>query len=236
MNEITRFSPTRLKSAVKEVRKIGVFQGMPISRDDDIYGIVAERLGNEADTVRRWTSKGAKGPRDINMVIEMEKMFAGFPLREPEESESELMQLGKTWNGNVPDIRSGCILKAYSRMRRYINSEEPENEEIFIEFYDDMEEMFITLPRSLALQLKEYIHEKFQPIVYNYKEVFKNDFSEEHGYWGDDGTFCIYEENCEEHVMKILVSHICKMKEIQDEFEDFADKVIHPYLVKEDME
>lgn len=125
---------------------------------------------------------------------------------------------------------SYAIIDAYAIITEYLQCDEPENEERFIEMENAIEKLKIAFPDSLYKQLQTFIKTHFEPMVYNYRSVFQEEFTEEFGAWGENGTFIIKVPE-KENFIKMLVIHIKKITEIREQFEDFAIEYMQPYIL-----
>lgn len=221
MEQITKFSPEKYRKAVENAFIQGVFAGEPVSSKGEIYERVRKEVNKSYDTVRKWgdsKSNGSGDPKDIN---KLEELF-GVSLREEASKTPEL---------SCSECAKESIRNAYSIIKAYINSETPEEEENFFEMSNSIDNIKIAIPAPLFEQIQEFINANFRPMVYDYRTVFSEEFSEEFGYWGDNGTFCIKEPDTKGRFIKMLEIHIRKILEIEKKFDDFAMEHMQPYIL-----
>ena len=221
MEQNAKFSPKNYQEAVKNAFWQGVFAGEPVSSKEEIYERISKEVNKSYDTVRKWGNSKSNGPGDPKDIYKLEELF-GISLREEASKTSELL---------CSDCTKDSIRNAYSIIKAYINSETPEEEESFFEMRNSIDNIKIAIPAPLFEQIQEFINTNLRPMVYDYLTVFSEEFSEEFGEWGEDGTFCIKEPDTKGRFIKMLEVHFRKILEIEKKFDDFAMEYMQPYIL-----
>ena len=221
MKQITKYSPKRYREAVNNAYMQGEFAGESVSSKQEIYERISDELHKSYDTVRKWANPKSNGSGDPKDIYKLEELF-GVSLREETSKDPEL---------SCSECAKESIRSAYSIIKEYINSEAPEEEERFIEMINSIDKIKIAIPTQLFEQIQEFINAYLRPMVYDYLTVFSEEFSEEFGEWGENGTFCIKEPDTKGRFMKMLEIHVRKIMEIEEEFDKFAIEHMQPYIL-----
>ena len=221
MSSIQKFSSKKFRDAIDSAFEQGKLGDEEISSKQDIYEYIEKNLFRSNETIRKWASPKSNGPKEPQDIKKLEEIF-GVSLRQ---------ENGETSVSVSSDFVKSNILNAYSIIKDYLMSEEPENEECFIKMCNSIEKMKISFPDSLYEQIQNFIKNNLQPMVYDYETVFHEEHSEEYGEWGEDGTFIIKGPDCKYYFMKMMEIHIKTIMEIEQKFDDFAIKYMRPYIL-----
>lgn len=216
----------KYKKILNQLKKEGNFHGHAIKSKEDIYYEIAELIHVSYDAAKSWTRPSSTGPRDEEMVRELEKVFGLQP-----HSLEKKMQEGENKKMTeivLSDITKNAIFKCYEAMKNYLHDDEMESEDCFCKMYSEVEKYRIMMPTSFFDKISDFIDKNLAPIVYEPEKVYADCYTDEIGYFDKKGTWVIKDE---EGTKNMIMNFMVKNVEIEQQLDDFAMKELHPYLV-----
>lgn len=172
MNEITRFDPLKLADAIKNCVKNGIYKGEIITCREDMYHILAEKIGCSDSSLRKWCLTRSTGPNDPTWVNALEKEL-GVSLRLEEADYLLLMENIAMTKEEYSDYAKKNINKGYVLMKEYISSPYVDDEESLVDFWEELSKLRAGIPKLIFIKMKDFCEENFSPLVY--KNSFDND-------------------------------------------------------------
>ncbi len=129
---------------------------------------------------------------------------------------------------HVSDVTRNAIFNAYCLMKDYLYQGDVEDEECFCDMRYEVEKLKMLIPDCLFKEIDEFIDETLAPIVYDHDTVFADCMTDDIGYFDEDGSFHIHDE---ETMTKFAMNFHKVIYEIGQELDEFAMKTMRPYLV-----
>lgn len=171
MNNITKFDPLKLANEIGTCVNQGIFKGEIVTTKGDMFHILADVLGCDSDTVRKWCYPDSNGPKDPTWINALEKEL-GVSLRMDEDEVRLRKNTVKIPETNYTEYAKKCIHKGYILMKEHINSPEVTNEECLINFWNDFEKLKASIPTPIYKKMELFSRENFDSIVYNWENIF----------------------------------------------------------------
>ena len=153
------FSPKAFREAENKILNEGELCGKEVASLEEINEVLANELGYDKDTVRKWRYDNSNGPGDINVIKQLEDIFK-TPLRETRK---------------YSEYAKKQINKGYVLIRRYIRSFDADDENCFCEFEEAFEELKACIPKEVYNKMESFIEEKVKPMVYDPATVFADE-------------------------------------------------------------
>lgn len=202
------------KKAINNIVIDGKINNQPVKYKKDVYFYLSEMIGYDSDTIKGWARPNSKGPNDTGVIRKMEAIF-DLPCYKLEDNGQEV-------------INKSAIYRIYELMKNYLRDEKKENEEYFLYMWNEIEKNKILLPQKLYQKIVEFIDNYLAPIVYEREETYSSCYTEEIGFWDEEGIWQVENEDAR----KLMhMNYVLKNIEIEEQLELFAMKELQPYLI-----
>ena len=214
------------RAIVTAAKKSGKLGSSEVVTHEDVYKVIKEKLYVTVDTAKSWGRKTSTGPRDNEQIAELEQLFSipdGSLGRREEKAPKAKKQVIK-----MTDVNKNAVLSCYQAMTEYLHSDDVENEECLAAMCQMVNTYKIAIPEEIFEAIQNCINEFLDPIVYDQQRTFAQCYTDEIGFWEDDGTWHIRNE---EGRMKFCVNYMMRLVEIEKCIENFAMKTLYPVLV-----
>ena len=168
MNRITKFDYRKLRDAINECVKAGQFDGNIVTSKSEMCAVLADILGCESDTVRKWTYDGSNGPKDPTYVNALEKTL-GVSLRfnEAEIGEMEIEAARRSYS----EYAKQSVKAVGELLIGYADSWEWDEEDRYIEMYEQLHLYRPSTPVRTYAKVEKFVRKYFEPVVYAHEKV-----------------------------------------------------------------
>ena len=159
------FSSQKLRDAESKILYLGNLCGKEVRSLDDINSIIAEQLGYDKDTVRKWRYYNSTGPGDTTIIHKLESLL-NCKLYELSAKESN--DISKEYT----EYAKANINQGYILMKDYITSEDVDSEDYFECFLRNFEKLRACIPTEVFVKMEDFVHQNFEPIIYQPEKIF----------------------------------------------------------------
>lgn len=216
----------KYKGLINTIKKSGSFMGSNVTTKEQIYGLIAKTIHVDADTAKSWTRPSSNGPGSNELLIELEKALGiaegSFGRKEYKEVKEDKQEIKMT------DFNKQAIHSCYMLMKDYLHSDEVENEDCFAEMCAEVGKYKIAIPEEIYEAIQKCIDEYLAPIVYEYHDTFAKCFTDDIGFWEDDGVWHVRDE---EGMKRTCMYFIMTIIEIEERVDKFAMETLYPVLI-----
>ena len=173
MNEITKFDPVKFSSAINDCIKNGVHKDKIITNQGDICHILADVLGCDSDTVRKWSYPKSNGPQDPTWVNTLEREL-NVSLRMSDSDFKIQKEADEVFKDNYNEYAKKSIGTGYILMKKYITSPEVDSEERLVEFWEEFNYLRVSIPTPVFNKMEQFAKDNFDPIIYDSQKIFSD--------------------------------------------------------------
>lgn len=216
----------KYKKVLNQIKEDGSLDGTPINSKEEIYDIIAEKIYVNRETAKSWTRPTSTGPKDQEMVRDLEKLLGiecdslSFETKKEETPKMEVKVLS--------DVNKRAIFKIYELMKDYLHSDDVDDEDCFSHMWSEVEKHSILVPDELYTKISDFMDNNLAPIIYEREKTYAACYTDEIGHYNDKG---IWEVESEEALKKMCMNFMLKNIEIENALDEFAQKELKPYLI-----
>lgn len=220
------------KAAITATKKNGILMDDKVKTKENVYELLAEKIHCSKDTVKSWSRSSNNGPNDNDMIVSLEKVL-GIPegllgRREEKKMEKDDKMKKEEQEVRLTDFNKQAIHSCYMLMKDYIHSDEVENEDCFAKMCAEVDKYRIAIPQEIYEEINQCIDAFLAPIVYEYHDTFAQCFTDDIGYFDNDGVWNIKDE---EAGRKSCMYFLMKLVEIEKSVDNFAMEKLYPRLM-----
>lgn len=194
------------------------FKGKPIFSREELYEYLELEIHVNKETIKRWTQKGSKGPRNIEDLEKIEEVL-GMKFWESEEETSKKIQCSELGKENLQ--------KCYELLKDHIASMEVESEQRLADLSLEIDKLKFAIPTEIYEKIRGFIEQEFFPMVYEYECIFEALHNEEYGEYNENHVFCV---KGEEQMQKIIMEYFEILFSVDEKLEKFALEELAPIL------
>lgn len=215
----------KYKSILSAIKINGTFNGRSVNSLEDIYDIISQSINVSIDTAKSWGRPTSTGPKDEDVLRDLEKLLGvkinSFSSTAEKETIPDMSEI------KLSDFNKQAIYKMYDLMKNYLH-DEYDNEETFSTMWSEIQKLQLIVPDELYMKVSDFIDNNLAPIVYDTKQTFSNCFTDEIGFYNDEG---IWQIRNEETLKQMSININIKIIEIEESLDSFAMKELRPYLM-----
>lgn len=214
------------KEALNAVKEEGEFNGKKIRTLEEIYDELADIVHMGRDSIKGWGRPSSRGPGEDSVRLKLEKALnvpvGSFVVTDWAEEKKEVSM------SRLSDFNKAAIFKCYERMKEYLHDEDVENENCFYQMYAAIEIQRIAMPDTVYEKIRAFMDDVLAPVIYEREKTFSECYSEEIGYFNEEGNWEVKNEECGR---KMCMAFLMKILEIEQKLDEFAMKELRPYLI-----
>lgn len=128
----------------------------------------------------------------------------------------------------LSNVNKCAVFKAYDLMKNYLHDDNIEDVECFNKMWREVEKLKILIPTDIYAKISEFMDSYLAPIVYERKKTYANCYTDDIGFYNDDG---MWEIKSDEAFRLLVRNFMLKNLEIEEALDNFAVNVLQPYLV-----
>lgn len=215
----------KYKIILDTIKNNGSLNGKPVKSKEDIYEIIKENIFVSIETAKSWGRLFSSGPKDEKTIRDLEKLL-GVEINSFNTSveKDPIIDMSDI---KLSDFNKQAIYKMYELMKDYLH-DEYDNEETFNNMWSEVQKLQLIVPDEVYKKVSDFIDNSLAPIVYEQEKVFSNCFTDEIGYYTEEGSWKIRDE---EAFKKMALNINIKIIEIEESLDSFAMKELRPYLM-----
>lgn len=215
----------KYKIILDTIKNNGSLNGKPVKSKEDIYEIIKENIFVSTETAKSWSRPFSTGPKDEETTRNLEKLLGveinSFDTSAENETNTDMSDI------KISDFNKQAIYKMYELMKDYLH-DEYDNEETFNNMWSEVQKLQLIVPDEVYKKVSDFIDNTLAPIVYEQEKVFSNCFTDEIGYYTEEGSWKIRDE---EAFKKMALNINIKIIEIEESLDTFAMKELRPYIL-----
>lgn len=219
------WNPKAFEAIVNQTVKEGIFQGKSVTCKRDIYKVLKEKLCRQDTTFDKWEKDRGPGS-DLEMIRKLEELFGVREGAFETDKKQEDEEMKKSMV--LSDVNKTAIFNTYCFMKDYLHNDELESEECLAYMWHQVEKQKILIPPSLYNKIDEFIKKWLAPIVYENSVVYADCYTEDLGFFDEEGVFVTHDEDAAKILMK---NYLLKTISIEQELDMFAEKELQPFLI-----
>ena len=217
----------KYRAIVDAVKKSGRLEGCKVTTREDVYAFIGDKVGVTEEGAKSWTRKNSTGPRTNKQIAKLEQLFSlpegSLGRREEKAPKAKKVVIKMT------DVNKNAVLSCYQAMIGYLHSDDVENEECLAAMCQKVNTYKIAIPEEIFGAIQNCINEFLDPIVYDQQKTFAQCYTDEIGFWEDDGTWHIRDK---EGTMKFCANYMMRLVEIEECIDNFAMETLYPLLMR----
>lgn len=132
------FDSERFSKICDEILKAGCFKEIPVFNKLDVCGVIADELHTSEGTVKKWTYKDSKGPRDKETAEALEKLL-GVNLWNPNE---------KYPIKRYSMVTQNAIASIYELVEQYFAGNDYEDEDKWAQTMAEIRKFELSIPEG----------------------------------------------------------------------------------------
>lgn len=215
----------KYKNILSAIKINGTFNGESVKSLEDIYDIISRSINVSFNTAKSWGRPTSTGPGDEYVLRDLEKLL-GVGINSF-SSTAETGTMTDMSDIKLSDFNKQAIYKMYELMKNYLH-DEYDNEETFSKMWSEIQKLQLIVPDELYMKVSDFIDNNLAPIVYDTKHTFLNCFTDEIGFYNEEG---IWQVRSEEALKKMSININIKIIEIEESLDSFAMNELRPYLM-----
>lgn len=197
-----------------------------VSTKEEIYDALADELKYSKESLKSWGRPISDGPDDktaskLEKLLGLRKGFLG------RKGGGKTMKKAKP-SSSITDFNIAHIFECLEHMRDYLNSDNVESMDKFIELYERISRHNVAIPTEIFDKIDSFIDETLAPIVYEPTTAFADCYSDDIGTFDFAGKFIPKDKDATNQFCLNYMQTLC---DIRQELEDFARDELHPYLI-----
>ena len=198
------FDSERFSKICDEILKAGCFKEIPVFNKLDVCGVIADELHTSEGTVKKWTYKDSKGPRDKETAEALEKLL-GVNLWNPNE---------KYPIKRYSMVTQNAIASIYELVEQYFAGNDYEDEDKWAQTMAEIRKFELSIPEEEYKKITDFLNENVADLVYD-EETFAELHTEEYGEYCEDGSFSIADPT------KFFARYFSIIMEKEEKFKNF---------------
>lgn len=218
----------KFRKSVGEMAKSYRAQGdKNMNSCEKLYNYLADEvLHYSYDTVKSWTRSNSNGPKDKDVVEQLENFFSTSFEKEEINiiSEEKEFIMKETYSNFVKEK----LYEAYILMKDFVSFENFEDEDYYCNMRSELRKLQCCIPEPIYEKIDKFADDTLEPIIFDRDVVFEEANNSEYAYVeGNTIRIVNDDENNLRMYMRLIFK---KLYDIENEIDEFAMKEFYPIL------